>query len=381
VTDLDVQPIVDDEQAMWLGWRKEGLGGSDIAAAFTGHYGGAYGVVASKLGYDLPADALDPDGRKSRGHRWEQRVADAVVALTGYYTHYEQAWIESSVNSVHRITCDGLLDPRPEVGSIDDCEAPLEVKTVGDFAPWKRDYWEIQTQWQMHVTGKPRALLVVAKISDVDDTCVGLPILEWVQRDDFMISVLVDLANDLWAHVTAGTFPDPDQYAPVELVKLVHGQATPIHGPTRRKDAEIPDPTVNIDHLAADLVRYHETICPRFATVKTEKELLEKRFRAAMGSGVLAETSDGSWQLRVGQPIPKFTDDSEADALAIHPDYARTVLDRSRFKEELPAEYEALKRPTTDRRLTVRPMKQKTSKPKKTRKITVPSSTAEQEAF
>ena len=71
-----------------------------------------------------------------------------------------------------------------------------------------------------------------------------------------------------------------------------------------------------------------------------------------MGSAITAE--DDLFRLRVGEPVWKFTRQSETDALELHPEFGTTVLDRQRFKAERPDLYKAFQLPTTDRRITVK---------------------------
>lgn len=349
MTALDVEL---DEEAAWLASRKLGLGASDMANADTGAYGGGYAVVADKLGYDT--DDNKNLGAKQRGHEWEQRIADAVHALTGLYVIGEQLQIISAANPVHRFTADGLLATTAEILGVDEADYVLEIKTKTQWVTGKRDYFYSQIQWQLHVTGFRRALLVI--VSFTTDAATGVEIVEhidfeWIDRDEYKIAQLVDLADRLWAHVEAGTLPDPDKFTPVEIVREVnrHGRLL-----LDADGNELIDPDVNIDDLAGDLERYHTKILPALASLKEERKTLEAKFRDRMAGHANAATRDGEWILRVGEPVAKLTSSGEAQALALHPEYGRTVLDRDRFKADHKALYEALKIPTSDRRLTVK---------------------------
>lgn len=341
-----------DEEAAWLAWRREGLGASDLACAYTGEYGGAYSVVADKLGYNT--DDGKNAKQKQRGHEWEERIADAVHALTGLYVHGEQLQIESGANPVHRFTSDGLLATTAEILGIDYADYVLEIKTKIQWVTGKRDYFYAQVQWQLHVTGFRRALLVIVSFTTDEET--GAEIVEnveikWIPRDEYMIAQLVELAGQLWAHVEAGTLPDPDKFTPVEIVREVnrHGRLL-----LDADGNELIDPDVNIDDLADDLERYHTKILPALAALNEERKTLEAKFRDRMDGHVNAATRDGEWILRVGEPVAKLTSSGEAQALALHPEYGRTVLNRDRFKADHKDLYEALKIPTSDRRLTVK---------------------------
>ena len=328
------------DDSTWLDWRQAGIGASDVAAAATGSYGGLYRVVADKLG--IPHDNTIDPALAARGHRWEPRIADAVHALTGWYVHGEQLLVEAPSDPRHRCTLDGLIDPRPQIGGLDDAAATLEVKTKGVNGPNKQDYYNAQIQWQLHCTNKTRALLAVAVIDDVDDACMHL-YPRWIERDDSMIAQLVDIADHALLCVEAQELPDPDAATDLELVRTVNADA----------DHDIPGPPV--DDLDDDMARWL-VVKAAAKALETERKQLEAKFRHHMGEAIVGQS--GRYRLRVGDPVQKFTRDSETDALDLFPQYAKTVLDRAAFKANEPDLYDALKRPTNDRRITVKELDQ-----------------------
>ena len=194
----------------------------------------------------------------------------------------------------------------------------------------------------MHVTGKQRAMLAVATIDDSTDTCVGMQ-LEVIERDDYLIGRLVDIADHALLCVEAGELPDPDAVTDLELVREINGLTHPDRhdGPT-------------IDDLDDDLGRW-VTLKSAAKEIAGELNGIEGRIRHHMGDALTATSS--RYRLKVGEPIWKFTRDSETDALASHPEHSKTVLDRAAFKEAEPGLYDELKRPTTDRRITVKELK------------------------
>lgn len=328
------------ERAAWLEWRATGVGASDIAKAWTGIYGGLYSVVAEKRG--LAESAIDHEDA-ARGHRWEQAIADGVHALTGYYVHGEQLWMTSPENKRWLATIDGLLDRKPTT-TIDDAPAVLEVKTSRQHVRPKWDYYRAQVQWQMLVTGKQVALIAVAVIGvdpDGDETVTGLKLL-WVERDDYLIGQLIDVAGIILGHMDDGTMPEPDEHTALADVRAVNREADE----TQTVDIDDVQETV----AALDNGRTQLRALRRFV------EALEAKVRHRMGEATEATTSDGRWRVRVGQPVRRFTDHSADAALLMHPEYGRTVLDRERFKAEHPGIYDELKTDTTDRRLTVKEM-------------------------
>lgn len=377
-----------DTRAAWLADRKLSMGASDIAAADTGRYGGAAKAVASKL--DLPvADEIDPD-LAARGHRWEQPVADGVLAHYGLYVLGEQMLVRNPATPWVHTTVDGMLAPTP-TATLDDITANLETKTRSPHAPWPWDYWRAQGQVGMHCTGAPRCLLAIATVDTDYDVATGQLAerlvsvhYEWVDRDQLEIDRLVALAADLWAHVERGELPEPTGPEALPYVKaatMAAGQVCPtcggtgLHtGPGRRKWCATcgGDKRSNIDTpptLDADLsalIARREQLAESIKTAQAEADTIEARLRLAIGEATEVHTTDGAWRVRCGTPVRKFTSRSEADFLDLYGERAlelgllRTVLDRDRAKAEMPDEYDALRIATPDRRLTVKNLQEDT---------------------
>lgn len=322
----------------WLEWRRGGIGASDVAAAVHGIYGGAYGVVHSKLSGEA-RDAIDPK-LADRGHRWEHAVADAVQALTGQYVVGEQAWSAHKEHRWQRCTVDGFLAPVAEA-SPDDLDAVLEIKTKGLHAPYRWDVWNTQTQWQMHVTGLRQAVIVVASIDDLSDRAAGLR-LEVVDADRTTQQLLISHAEQLWEHVQAGTYPQPGAEA-LDVVKDRWADAAP----------DIDTLIVDDEQLVWAISDYDEA---KRVAKACERDLRarEAQIREALGEFVSAETSDGKWRVRIGEPVRKLDVGGRAWFLNVHPECGVFTLDTDRAKATDPDLYEALKKPTSDRRLTVK---------------------------
>lgn len=340
-----------EQHADWLAERAKSMGASDIAAAATGIYGGATKAVASKLGLDT-GDEIDP-ALADRGHRWEHPIADGVRCHTGCTVYGEQALVRRPEEPRIHVTLDGLLGPDwLDTPTLDDMTALLEVKTRGPHAPWQWDYWRAQCQVGMWVTRMPRALLAIATIDEDYDPATGEIVdrlvsvrYEWIDADTLEQDRLIALGLELWGHVERGELPDPTGPESLPYVKAANVAADPAA-------------TADIDDLA-EMIEQRERIK---ATAKQADDLaktIEAKIRHRIGTATEATTTDGRWRVRVGQPVRKFTAQSETDFLELYAaeaaglDLLRTTLDRDAAKERMPEEYEALKIATPDRRLTV----------------------------
>lgn len=327
---MKLEDGTDDPQ--WLAWRRAGITATDVADAYAGTYGGAYSVVARKLGLEV----VEHNAEMQRGHDWQPVIADAVHTLTGMFVVGEETWCEHADDDRWRATVDGFLAPEAEV-SIDDVTAVLEIKTRGTHTRPNRDRWHTQMQWQCMATNLPRALLAEATIDDDAGECRGVR-LEWVEADPDLQAQLVDLAETIYEHVQAGTLPDPDTPSALDSVKQVTAHAD--------ADADV----VDLGDIAEDVARF-DAIKAALKTVSDEKDLLEARIRNTLGEATKGHL-DG-FRVSLSQPVRKLTAAAEAELLAAHPEYAMPALDRKRVKAEDPDLYEAFTRPVGARRLTV----------------------------
>jgi predicted phage-related endonuclease len=367
---------VGEELSPWARWRAQGVGASDVAAIATQKYGGRYAVVAGKLGLGEP---VEETAEMARGHAWEQRVADLVQVATGMYVVAEQAWCEHAEHPHRRATVDGFLAPLAEC-SIDDVIAVLEMKTHGVDVrpPW--DYYQAQVQYQMLVTGIPRALLAVATIDDTDDTLVGMRLV-WVDADTFHQSLLAELADEAWAHVQARTLPVPDTATALDAVKDVH--AVPVSGAPAESasksdwaayaaglgiDTEkLTKPEliaacndvehweiVHLDDELAAKARRHAEIKAALATAKDEADLLEAQLRDVVGAQRVAIADDGT-KVAVGARQNILTDQAEADIVAIRPDLEQRGRIRPEAKKDkaIKGLIDSYRQPIGSRRLTI----------------------------
>lgn len=320
-------------EATWLAWRRCGITATDVADAAAGTYGGAYAVVARKLGR-LTVETTD---EMQRGHRWQPVIADAVRVLTGLFVVGEETPCEHAGDPRWRATVDGFLAATPEA-TMADVEAVLEVKTCGVGARPDRGRWFDQVQWQLLVTGLDRAVIAEATIDDDIGACRGVRLVD-VEADRDRQALLVDIAEDLWAHVEARTLPDPDTPTALPAVKEVHAVVA--------SDADV----VDLSDLAEDLARF-TAIRDAVKAAAEERDLLEARIRDAVGDATRGAAP--GWTVTVSRPAKALTGEAEAELLAARPDLAKVVLDRARAKVEAKDDYEAARRPVGVRRLVVR---------------------------
>lgn len=295
-----------------MAWRAAGIGASDIASAVHGTYGGAYAVVAEKLG--AHRDETNAE-RKQLGHDWENRLADVVHALTGYYVVGEQQWCQHPEHVHHRATADGFLARTPEA-TLDDLLGVVEFKTRHPAAGSMWERHRTQVQWQLHVTGLEVGVIAEATVPD-DDGPITVR-LEEVRADPFEQQMLVGVADWLWGHVQAGTYPEPDSPDALDAVKARFATAV-----TEAEEKELQP--VDLGELV-DLIARRDDIKAAAKQAEDELKLIDAKVREAMGHrrrGVAP-----GWGVSLSAPTRVLTDAAEQAFLQVHPGCVKTVFDR-----------------------------------------------------
>ena len=327
----------------WHEWRAGGWGASDMAAAWTGRYGGAYRVVAEKAGFDRTYTYDDNTAdRMQRGKDLEPTLAAMVQLATGWFVAGEQTWCEHPDYPRHRATVDGFVVPNTAM-DIRDAVGPVEFKTHGVEVRPAWDYYAAQVQWQLHVTGFATAVLAVAAVDDTTGQLVGFR-LSIVEADPLTQAGLVALADILDEHLEAGTLPEPDgDDATTAAVKAVTWTATP------------DELAVDLTDIEDDVARYG-AVKEAMAAAKTQLATIENRIRDRIGTA--AHGVAGPWRVTYSKPRRVLNEDR---VLEDHPEFAKTVLDRGAAGEALGKGLDDYREPLGARTLTVRRTKEETT--------------------
>lgn len=326
------------EYEAWTAWRAQGITATDVARSFTGKYGGMYAVIAEKRGItpDFDYDTLD---RMQRGHDLEPVIAQMVELCTGMHVIGRQVRCEHPDRPEWRCTPDGFLAPELDT-PLDQCDTGCEIKTYDTSIGAAWGYFEVQCQWQMHVTGWTRNMLAVSAYDPSIDLVHG-PQLRVLDADPLLQAQLVDVADTIARHLANDTWPEPDGSEQAgEILAVRHN--SPGH------DVDV----VDLSDLEADCARLIEL---NDATRKGgEVDTIKNRIRARIGDHVhgRTHTADVTWSM------PRRQLD-ETRFLADHPQFAKTTVDTKAAEAALgkPA-LDAYRLPTGSRSLTVRPIKE-----------------------
>lgn len=211
---LDTTPI---DRPEWLQWRREGIGGSDIAP------------IVGLSNWSDPADIfrskiVEEDEEPNQAMRIGS-IAETII-LTEYETQFgvevtnRQTRVVDLDHPWRRCTLDGTADG-----------AVIEAKAVKDYA-WSAipPKYIAQVTWQMGISGlttKPAELFVLHGLVNFERY--------FVEFDEAFFAVLCEKADAFWADVCAGRHPRGAVAANSDLVEAVVSLA---EAKARKRDAE-----------------------------------------------------------------------------------------------------------------------------------------------
>lgn len=265
----------------WLSVRKNGIGGSDAAAAVgLNPYMSPLELWLDKTGR---ADGMlrpDPDDTTSPtywGTLLEPIVAASYTKQTGNRVRRVNAVLR------HPMIPWMLANVDREVVGCRDVQL-LECKTAGEFGArlWRDgvpEYVELQVQHQLAVTGKQAAHVAVLLCGQ------ALEVFR-IERDDGLIARLIELEGRFWQYVETDTPPPADGSDSADRA-LRH--LYPGHGGTVDFTGD-----VRLSSVFADLVAVRAEIEVRQAIEAQLKQTLQQ----AMGDATRAmfETGDVSFK-------------------------------------------------------------------------------------
>lgn len=313
----------------WLGMRRRGLGGSDMAV-ITGH-----STYAGQSPYLLWVDKTDPEPPTEVesdlfwfGQEVEPILAARFTSDTGIDTRRTGMWQERAnewaLANPDRFTADGGI---LEIKTTTRFTANGKLYLDGEIPDAHRD----QLTWYMHVTGRHIGHVITL----VDRTVVILP-LEW---DPHYAERLHRAGWEFWQHVTDLTPP------PFDLATV-----TPEEVSSRFPEVIDPESTVEapIPEAALDDVA---TLAALKADAKADAEAIK-----AVETRLKALTGDKEYLTVNGRPIVRWQTIAgkrsfDADAVLRKIAADRGVEPTKAVLAEIKAEYTKQGAPT--RRLTL----------------------------
>ena len=289
------------DRESWLALRRQGVGGSDAAAAVGLHpYRSPLELWLDKTGRQggRGSESVDPKSPAWWGQLLEPTVADAYAQVTGrkvrrvnaILQHPEHSWMIANLD-------------REVVGDAD--VQILEVKTTG---PWEAKRWrngvpqhvQLQVQHQLAVTGMQAADIAVL---------IGGQQLEIhrLERDEVVIERLIALERAFWSCVEADTPPQPDgSQSSADALRELYPESHTGQTLDFQEDAEL-------GRVFAELQQVRE----ESTALRRREDGLKQRIQAAMGEAEKAIFPTGTVTWKRSAPARRL----DAKALkASHPE-------------------------------------------------------------
>ena len=205
------------------------------------------------------------------------------------------------------------------------CEHPdygtciFEAKTAsaykaGEWDDAIPDEYQLQIQHYMAVTGYKAAYIAVL---------IGGNTFRWklVERDEELISMLIELEADFWHHVEDGTPPAMD------------GSAASVKFLSERFPDSVPKSQIALPDTAADLIHQYDTACEQLEAITEQKQEAENKLKELLGEN------------EVG---------TAGDRIIVWKSVSQERLDSKTLKAEHPALYQKYANKTSYRRFTIK---------------------------
>ena len=168
------------------------------------------------------------------------------------------------------------LDGTCEVPDVGTCIFESKTASAYKAGEWEDsipDEYQLQIQHYMAVTGYPGTYIAVL---------IGGNKFRWkfVERDDELISMLVELEADFWNHVQDGTPPPLD------------GSDAAAKFLAERFSSSIPKSKIVLPDTAIDLLAQYDEACEELEAVTERKQEAENLLKQMMGENEVGTAGD-----------------------------------------------------------------------------------------
>ena len=254
----------------WLEYRKQGIGGSDASVVC--------GISRYKSPVELWREKTDqlPHQEAGEAAYWGTQLEALVRAeftkRTGIPVKIVSQLLQSDEHPFMLANLDGLCEV-PDVGP-----CIFEAKTASAF---KADGWEdtipdeyqLQVQHYMAVTGYQGAYVAVL---------IGGNSFKWkfIERDEELISMLIELESDFWNHVQDCTPPPLD------------GSDASAKFLSERFPNSVPKSQIELPDTAADLLAQYDEAIEQLEAVTERKQQAENLLKEMLGKNEIGIAGD-----------------------------------------------------------------------------------------
>lgn len=254
----------------WLEYRKQGIGGSDASVVC--------GISRYKSPVELWMEKTDqlPYQEAGEAAYWgtqlEALVRTEFTKRTGIEVAHTKQLLQSTVHPFMLANLDGHCE-HPDYGI-----CGFEAKTASAYkaAEWEDaipDEYQLQIQHYMAVTGYRGFYIAVL---------IGGNTFRWkfVERDKELISMLIELESDFWAHVEDRTPPPLD------------GSSAAAKFLAERFPSSVPASQITLPETAAELIQQYDAACEQLAVFTEQKQEAENQLKEMLGDNEVGTTQN-----------------------------------------------------------------------------------------
>ncbi|WP_251317387.1 YqaJ viral recombinase family protein [Flintibacter muris] len=247
--------------ADWLEYRKQGIGGSDASVVC--------GINRYKSSVELWLDKTGqlPSQKTGEAAYWGTQLEPFVRAeftkRTGIEVSHKSELLQSEEYPFMLANLDGICEV-PDYGTYIFEAKTASAYKAGEWEDTIPDEYMCQIQHYMAVTGYAGAYIAVL---------IGGNTFRWkfVERDEELISMLIELETDFWNHVQDCTPPPLDD-----------SNATAKFLADRFHDS-IPKSHIALPDIAADLLSQYDETCAQLEIVTERKQKAENLLKEMLG--------------------------------------------------------------------------------------------------
>lgn len=247
--------------ADWLEYRKQGIGGSDASVVCgINRYKSPVELWMDKTGQIPPQEAGEA---AYWGTQLEPFVRAEFTKRTGIEVSQFKNLLQSEEHPFMLANLDGICKV-PDYGTCIFEAKTASAYKAGEWEDTIPDEYMCQIQHYMAVTGYAGAYIAVL---------IGGNTFRWkfVERDEELISMLIELETDFWNHVQDCTPPPLD------------GSDASAKFLAQRFPSSTPKTHITLPDTAADLLSEYDEACAQLEIISEKKQKAENLLKEMMG--------------------------------------------------------------------------------------------------
>ena len=254
----------------WLEYRKLGIGGSDAAVVC--------GISRYKSPVELWMEKTDqlPYQEAGESAYWgtqlEVLVRTEFTKRTGIEVRTVSQILQSSEHPFMLANLDGVCE-HPDYGTCGFEAKTASAYKVGEWEDTIPDEYQLQVQHYMAVTGYKGFYIAVL---------IGGNTFRWrfVERDEELIAMLIELERNFWEHVQDMTPPALD------------GSDASAKFLADRFPDSIPTSQINLPEMAAALLQQYDAAIQQMEVLAEQKQKAENLLKEMLGSNEIGTIGD-----------------------------------------------------------------------------------------